>query len=80
MLHRFCQSVGISRLFPVLRILFFFSVEVDLVYNVLISAAQQIDCFIYIYIDTYTHIYILFIFFSIMVYHRPLNIAPCVTH
>ena len=45
-------------------------IEVQLIYNVvLISAVQQIDSVIYIYIY--------FIFFSIMVYHRILNIVPC---
>ena len=38
---------------------------------VLISTAQESDSVIHI------HIYILHIFFSIMVYHRILNTAPC---
>ena len=44
-------------------------------YNVvLISAVQQSDSvlYIYIYIDIF-----FFIFSSIMVYHRILNIVPC---
>ena len=30
--------------------------------------------------DSVTHIYILHIFFSIMAYHRILNIVPCAMH
>ena len=45
-------------------------IEVELIYNVvLISAVQQSDSVIQTFF---------FIFFSIMVYHRMLNIAPCV--
>ena len=45
-------------------------VQVELTYNiVLISAVQRSDSVI--------HIYILFIFFSIMVYHKMLNMVPC---
>ena len=49
----------------------FFFIEVQLIYNVvLISAVQQSDSFIHIHA-------FFFIFFSIMVYHRILNIVPC---
>ena len=55
-----------------INIYFFFLVKVQLIYSVvLISAVQQSASVI--------HIYILFIFFSIMVYHQLLNIAPCAT-
>ena len=48
-------------------------IEVWLIYNVvLISAVQQSDSVIHIYIYTF-----FFIFFSMMVYHRILNIVPC---
>ena len=50
-----------------------------MVYNiVLVFGVLQIDLIIYIYIDTYIHIYF-FVFFSITVYYRILNIIPCVT-
>ena len=49
----------------------FFFIEVSSIYNVvLISAVQQNDSVIHI------HTFFL-IFFSIMVYHRILNIVPC---
>ena len=55
--------------FP-LFILFF--IEVQLIYNVvLVSGVQQSDSVIHIYT-------FFFIFFSIMVYRRMLNIVPCV--
>ena len=49
-------------------------IAVELVYSVvLISAVQQSDSVIH----TYIYIYMFFfIFFSIMVYHRRLNIVP----
>ena len=51
--------------------LYLFIIEVELIYNVvLLSAVQQSDSVIH----TYTFI---FISFSIMVYHRLLNIVPC---
>ena len=54
---------------PFFKKLYF--IEVSLVYNVvLISAVQQSDSVIL----TYTFF---FIFFSIMIYHRILNIVPC---
>ena len=47
----------------------FFLIEVQLIYSVvLISAVRQSA--------SVTHIYV-FIFFSIMTYHRTLNIVPC---
>ena len=54
--------------------LIFFLIAVWLIYNaVLISAVQQSDSVIYIlYIYAF-----FFIFFSIMTYHRILNIVPC---
>ena len=57
----------------VFRLFFFFNVLLkhSLVYNVvLISAVQQSDSVIHI------HTFV-FILFSIMVYHRILNIVPC---
>ena len=49
----------------------------QLIYSVvLISTVEQRDSVIYIYIYVYTHTFF-FIFFSIMVYHRVLNIVPC---
>ena len=46
-------------------------IEVQLIYNVvLISTIQQSDSVVHIYT-------FFFIFFSIMVYHRILNIVPC---
>ena len=46
-------------------------IEVYLIYNVvLVSAVQQSDSLIHIYIY-------IFIYFSIMVYQRILNIVPC---
>ena len=53
---------------PFLNIYF---IEVLLIYSVvLISAVQQSDSFIHRYT-------FFFIFFSIMVYHRILDIVPC---
>ena len=55
---------------PLFKKIYF--IEVQLIYNVvLISAVQQSDSVIHIYT-------FFFIFFSIMVYHRILNIVPCV--
>ena len=64
-----------------------FVVEIKLNYNVVsITAIHQSNSVIhihicvcvYIYIYIYTHIHTsFFIFFSIMVYHRILNIVPC---
>ena len=39
----------------------------------LISAVQQSDSVLYIYVYTYTHTFFFIIFFSIMVYHRIFN-------
>ena len=51
----------------------FFFFDVELIYNVvLISSVHQSDSVIHIYIYIF-----FFIFFSIMVYHRILNIVPC---
>ena len=45
-----------------------------MIYNVvLVSGVQQSDSDIYIYTHTHTHTYI----FSVMIYHRLLNIVPC---
>ena len=50
---------------------FFILIEVSLNYSVvLITAVQQTDSVIHIYT-------FIFIFFSIMVYYRILNIVPC---
>ena len=51
----------------------FFLIGIELIYKVvLVSAVQQSDSVIHIYIHS------LFIFFSIiMVYHKILNILPC---
>ena len=49
----------------------FYFIELQLIYYVvLISTVQQSDSVLYIYIYIYT-------FFSIMIYHRMLNIVPC---
>ena len=54
-----------------LHIFFFFLVQEELTYNVvIIPAVQQSDSVIHIYT-------FFFIFFSIMVYHRKLNIVSC---
>ena len=45
---------------------------------VLISTIQQSDSIIYRHTHTHTHTHSLFHIFSIMVYHRVLNIFPCV--
>ena len=50
----------------------FISIEVYFIYNVLISVVQQSESYIYIY-----RYICFFIFFSIMLYHRILNIVPC---
>ena len=62
---------------------FFFLIEVQLIYSVvLVSGVQQIDSVLYVYIYTHIymyvhiHIYILFRSFSIMVYYKVLNIVP----
>ena len=51
----------------------FYFIEAWLIYMVVFSPIQQNDSDIY----TYTHIYVIFHIFSIMVYHRILNIVPC---
>ena len=57
--------------------------KVWLIYNVvLISTVWHTQLHIYIYIYTHTHTQththtFFFIFFSIMVYHKILNIVPC---
>ena len=53
----------------------FFLIDVWLIYNVvLVSGVQQSDSVVY----SVLYIYIFFfVFFSIMVYHRMLNIIPC---
>ena len=61
-----------SRLKEVRVFVFFNFIEVQLIYNiVLISAVQQSDSVIHIFF---------FISFSIMVYHRILNIVSCAIH
>ena len=53
------------------RIVFIYFIELLLIYNfILISAVQQYD--LVIHIHTF-----FFIFFSIMVYQKILNIVPC---
>ena len=60
-----CSSFGMKA--PKFSLIYF--IEVKLIYNVvLISAVQQSDSVIHISF---------FIFFSIMVYHKILNIVPC---
>ena len=57
--------------FPKISVSLFFLIEVQLIYNVvLISAVQQKDSVIHIYV-------FFFIFCSIMVYPRRSNIVPC---
>ena len=46
---------------------FLFFIELQLVYNVLVSGVQQVDADIY-----------RVMLFSIMIYYRRLNISPCV--
>ena len=63
----------LSSLHALLLLLLFFLIEVWLIYNVvLISAVQQSESVIHIYT-------FFFIFFSIMVYPRTLNIVHCTT-
>ena len=60
-----CSSFGMKA--PKFSLIYF--IEVKLIYNVvLISAVQQSDSVIHTSF---------FIFFSIMVYHKVLNIVPC---
>ena len=49
-------------------------IEVQLIYNVLISVVQQSDSVIYICISDIYYIFLI-ILFSIVVYHRILNIV-----
>ena len=49
-------------------------IEVQLIYNVLISVVQQSDSVIYICISDIYYIFFI-ILFSIVVYHRILNIV-----
>ena len=52
--------------------IYLYFIDIELIYSVmLISALQQSDSFILIYT-------FFFAFFSIMAYHRILNIVPCV--
>ena len=52
------------------QVLLLFKINVQLIYNVVpVSAVQHSDSVI--------HVYMLFIFFSIMVYYRILHIVPC---
>ena len=52
-------------------------IDVSLTYNaMLISTVQQNDSVIYIYVCVCVYIYI-YTFFSILAYHRILNIVPC---
>ena len=63
------RLVGSFFFFLTFKIIFL--IEVLLIYNVvLISTEQQSDSVIH------THTFF-FIFFSIMVYHKTLNIVPC---
>ena len=62
-----CPLIFKFYLFYFLKIYF---IEVQLIYVVLISAVQQSDSVIHIYT-------FFFMFFSIMAYHRILNIIPC---
>ena len=58
--------------------LFFFRIkknEGQLIYKVVLIFVQQSASAVHIYIYIHTHSF--FIFFSIMVYHRILNIVPC---
>ena len=43
----------------------------------LVSVEQHSDSVIYIYINIYAIIYILFRFFSIIGYYKIMNIVPC---
>ena len=57
---------------------YMYFIDVQLIYNaVLISAIQQSDWFMYLYTHIHTHTWIFsFILFSMMVYHKILNIVP----
>ena len=64
---------GLGMVVEILCFFFKFFIEVQLIYNVaLISAVQQSDSVIHIYIYSCFKV-----FSSIMVYHRILNIVPC---
>ena len=56
-----------------------FSIEVELIYNVvLVSRVQQSDSVLYIYIYIYTHTHThSFSFFSIMIFYKILNTVCC---
>ena len=54
----------------------FLKTEVQLIYNVFISAIQQSDSVIHTYLYIYVYSFKK-IFFSITVYPRILNIVPC---
>ena len=76
--HIFHQQNGMKGMCETLA-LFFFLIEVQFIYNVLISAVQQNDSvvqdiYIYVYIFTYTT---LLYIFSIMAYHRIQNMVSC---
>jgi len=45
-------------------------IQVELTYNIVLISAEQLS-------DSVIHVYILFIFFSIIVYHKILNMVPC---
>ena len=44
-------------------------IQVELTYNIVLISAEQLS-------DSVIHVYILFIFFSIIVYHKMLNMVP----
>ena len=56
------------------KVLFFFFFvylfnQVELTYNIVLISAEELS-------DSVIHVYILFIFFSIIVYHKMLNMVP----
>ena len=56
---------------------FNFLIEVELIYNVVLISAVQRRWFSYTYIYMYIYTFLKEMFFSIMIYHRILNIVPC---
>ena len=62
----------VGKIFFLLQYIFkMYFIEVQLIYNVVLTSTIQQN-------DSVKHIYtFFFIFFSIMFYHRILNIAPC---
>ena len=72
-----CESTCISVHKPKGRALFYFFIEVLLIYSVVfVSGVQQSDLVIHIYVCVCTHI-LLFRVFSMLSYYKILNVVPC---